>query len=191
MRYSEPNSSNMVCYINNIVDSSNVLSSVLLADEITEYVQNDSFNCTINSLIQNSPQKHCKCGFTTINLCLTVIKLSWLCCLVIIFSLIKMKLRKVSTLNVGILGKINLFAYYGRDFITYSLKKKICPCVKNCARGMHFYVKVYRMTRQNWADSILTQLRLEWCNLDKVELFLNFHEISGGNTGFRSNNGWM
>ena len=31
------------------------------------------------------------------------------------------------------------------------VEKKLSVYDKNCARGMHFYVKVYRMTQQKWA----------------------------------------
>ena len=42
------------------------------------------------------------------------------------------KIKGVCTVNLGIWGTIDLFAYYSRAF-------------KNCACGMHFDVKIYRM----------------------------------------------
>ena len=52
---------------------------------------------------------------------------------------------------------------------------------------MHFYVKVYRMTRQKWAKNA-DKTCFFWHNLCNIELFLHFHEISATFTGFRGNN---
>ena len=56
------------------------------------------------------------------------------------------------TENLFILGKIYLFAYYGRAFHYLQLEIKLSLYDKNYAHGMQFYVRVYRMTQQKLAE---------------------------------------
>ena len=93
-----------------------------------------------------------------------------------------------SALNLGILGKIDLFVYYGRAF-HYQQLKKISLYDKNGASGMHFSVEVYRMTQKKWAtkwglNSVYSDLT---CMCNK-ELFL-FDENPGAYIGLHGNNG--
>ena len=34
-----------------------------------------------------------------------------------------------------------------------TVRRKISPCDKNCAPGMHFDVKIHRMTQHKWAEN--------------------------------------
>ena len=61
-------------------------------------------------------------------------------------------LQKASTLNLVILCKINVFAYYGRAFHYLQLKRKLSLSDQNLTCGLHFCVKVYRMTQQPETD---------------------------------------
>ena len=57
--------------------------------------------------------------------------------------------------------KIDWFWYHGPDFRYSQLETKLRLSDKKCPLGMHFCIKVYRMTPQKWADSRLTRQCLE------------------------------
>ena len=71
-------------------------------------------------------------------------------------------------------------------FITYRWKK-VSLYDKNWARGMHFYIKVYRMTQQKLAEEMMTQQCSCCPNHCKIWLFLHLHEISCAYTDSRCN----
>ena len=58
--------------------------------------------------------------------------------------------KEGSTPHLRVLGKIDLFVYYGKAFHYLQFEKIVYD--ENWAHGMHFYVKVYMMTQQKWAD---------------------------------------
>ena len=98
-------------------------------------------------------------------------------------------LIRASTPNLGILGKIYLFAYYGGGF-HYLQLEKIRLYDKNCARFMHFYVKVPRTTPQMvW--KMFTKQCLLWHHQCNIGLLLHFNEISVTYTGLSGNNGYI
>ena len=71
--------------------------------------------------------------------------------------------RGASTINLGIFPEINLFGYYyyiyGFSFpTTVTIVGKKSLYKKNCGSAMNFYVSVYRMTQQKWAENYDTTL---------------------------------
>ena len=81
-----------------------------------------------------------------------------------------------STLDLGILGRIDLFAYYGKLFITYSCKK-----IKSQRQKILLIACIFMSTSIGASVFLLH-------NLFNIGLFLHFREISGTYTCLHFNN---